>query len=140
MNLKRTSIIPLDDKALARIIFDAFIEKEFMIVMVILGDTDSIREALTKADNLATKSYFGMERWVLWIRNHDILEIPLKELLKNSDDDKASADYEDIKCFCFSPVIDHPAGFILKQGRLDYVNLQQSFFKAQSHDTALTHS
>ena len=140
MNLKRTTIIPLDDTALAKAIFDAFIQREFMILMIILGDTDTIREALPKADNLATKAYFNMERWVLWVRNHDILQDPLKERIQNSDDPNASADYLDIKCVCFSPVIDHPAGIILKNGQLNYASLQQSFFKAQAHDTELLHS
>ena len=137
MNFKRTTIIPLDDKPLAKLIFDAFINKEFMILMVILGDTESIREALPKADNLATKIYFGMERWVLWIRDYEILEATIKAQLTALDEHK-EVEYNDVKCFCFSPVLDAATGFILKNGRLNYASLQQSFFKAQAHDTGLT--
>ncbi len=137
MNFKRTTIIPLDDKPLAQIIFDAFIDKEFMILMIILGDTNSIREALPKADNLATKAYFGMERWVLWIRDYVVLEDTLREQLKAHDENE-DVEYEDVKCFCFSPVLDAATGIILKNGRLSYASLQQSFFKAQAHDTGLT--
>ena len=50
---------------------------------------------------------------------------------------KADEDYEEIKCFCFSPILDQPAGVILKNGTLSYASLQQSFFKAQANDTAL---
>ena len=89
MNLKRTTIIPLDDDDLAQSIFDAFLEKEFMILMVVLGDTETIRKALPKADNLASKEYFNMERWVLWIRNHNVLSETLKAQLAESDDEKS---------------------------------------------------
>ena len=134
MNLKRTTIIPLDDAALAASIFKSFIEKEMMIIMVIIGDTSTVREAITKADNLAQLSYFKMERWVLWLRNHDILSKTLKGHLKDSDADNSDEDYDNIKCFCFSPVLDQIDGIILKNGQLSYASLQQSFFRAQSHD------
>jgi len=134
MNLKRTTIIPLDDSALAESIFKSFIEKEMMIVMVIIGDTSTVREAITKADKLAQLSYFKMERWVLWLRDYDILSQTLKAHLKASDAEHADEAYDNIKCFCFSPVLDQIDGIILKNGQLSYASLQQSFFRAQSHD------
>lgn len=134
MNLKRTTIIPLDDAALAESIFKSFIEKEMMIIMVIIGDTETVREAIPKADNLAQLSYFKMERWVLWLRNYDILSETLKGHLKASDAENADEDYDNIKCFCFSPILDQIDGVILKNGQLSYASLQQSFFRAQSHD------
>lgn len=136
MNFKRTTIIPLDDAELAKQLFDAYLNKEFMILMIILGDTDSIRKALPKADNLATKSYFGMERWVLWIRNHAILEDTLRPLLETNDQDETLV-YKDVKCFSTSPILDAATGIILKNAELNYLSLQRSFFKAQSHDTGL---
>ena len=51
--LKRTTIIPVDDTALAGAIFSEFIEKEKMILMIIIGDTKSILDAIPKAYNLA---------------------------------------------------------------------------------------
>lgn len=134
MNLKRTTIIPLDDAALAESIFKSFIQKEMMIVMVIIGDTTTVREAVPKGDNLAQLSYFNMERWVLWLRNHDTLSKTLKDHLKASDAENSNEVYENIKCFCFSPILDQVDGIILKNGQLSYASLQQSFFKAQSHD------
>jgi len=134
MNLKRTTIIPLDDAALAESIFKSFIEKEMMIIMVIIGDTETVREAIPKADNLAQLSYFKMERWVLWLRNYEILSETLKVHLKVSDAENADEDYDNIKCFCFSPILDQIDGVILKNGQLSYASLQQSFFRAQSHD------
>lgn len=134
MNLKRTTIIPLDDAALAESIFKSFIEKEMMIIMVIIGDTETVREAITKADNLAQLSYFNMERWLLWLRNHDTLSKTLKKHLKASDADNSDEPYDNIKCFCFSPILDQIDGIILKNGQLSYASLQQSFFRAQSHD------
>lgn len=134
MNLKRTTIIPLDDAALAESIFKSFIEKEMMIVMVIIGDTQTTRGAITKADNLAQLSYFKMERWVLWLRNHDTLSETLKGHLKKSDADHSDEVYDNLKCFCFSPILDQIDGIILKNGQLSYASLQQSFFRAQSHD------
>ncbi len=134
MNLKRTTIIPLDDTALAEAIFKSFIEKEMMIVMIIIGDTPTNRVAITKADKLAQLSYFNMERWVLWIRNHDTLSKTLKSHLKDSEADNSDETYDTIKCFCFSPILDQVDGIILKNGQLSYASLQQSFFRAQSHD------
>jgi hypothetical protein len=123
---------------LAESIFKSFIEKEMMIIMVIIGDTSTIREAIPKADNLAQLSYFKMERWVLWLRNHDILSDTLKGHLKVSETEHADEDYGNIKCFCFSPILDQIDGIILKNGQLSYASLQQSFFRAQSHDIAFT--
>lgn len=134
MNLKRTTIIPLDDAALAESIFKSFLEKEMMIIMVIIGDTATVREAIPKADNLAQLSYFKMERWVLWLRNYDILSKTLKQHLRDSEADNSDEEYTNIKCFCFSPILDQIDGIILKNGQLSYASLQQSFFRAQSHD------
>ncbi|MDN3493547.1 hypothetical protein [Winogradskyella bathintestinalis] len=134
MNLKRTTIIPLDDAALAESIFKSFIEKEMMIIMVIIGDTETVRDAITKADNLALLSYFKMERWVLWIRNYNTLSDTFKVHLKASDAEHSDEEYDNIKCFCFSPILDQIDGIILKNGQLSYASLQQSFFRAQSHD------
>ncbi len=135
MNFKRTTIIPLDDKELAKSIFDAFINKEFMILMIILGDNESIRESLPRADNLATQTYFNMERWVLWVRDYDILADSLKNQLEKKDESgEEEVNYNDVKCFCFSPILDEAAGVILKNGRLSYLTLQNSFFRAQNHD------
>lgn len=140
MNLKRTTIIPLDDTALATSIFKALIEKEMMIVMIILGDTTTIRKAIDKADKLAQLSYFNMERWVLWVRNHDVLAQTLKKHLKATDAEDSDQPFENIKCFCFSPVLDQIEGIILKNGKLNFASLQKSFFEAQSHDVAFMNS
>jgi len=140
MNFKRTTIIPLDDSKLAKEIFTSYIEKDMMNLMIIIGDTDSIRSAIRKADNLAQRSYFDMERWVLWVRNHEVLEETLKKHLKLSDAENSDRDYEDIKCLCFSPIKDQVEGIVLKKGTLNYASLQQSFFKAQSHDVSFINS
>jgi len=138
MNLKRTTIIPIDDATLAKTVFDSYIEKEMMILMIIIGDTDTIRKAIPLADNLAKLTYFNMERWVLWVRNHETLKDTLMKQLAASDDPDADMDFNDVKCFCFSPVLDMAVSIVHKNSTLDYANLQQAFFKAQSHDTALT--
>jgi len=140
MNLKRTIIIPLDDADLAEAIFKSFIEKEMMIIMVIIGDAQTIREAIPKADNLAQLSYFNMERWVLWLRNQDILSKVLKRHLKKSNAKYSDELYNNIKCFCFSPILDQIDGIILKNAQLTYASLQQSFFSAQSHDIPFINS
>ncbi len=140
MNLKRTTIIPIDDEELARSIFKSFIEMEMMILMVIIGDTDTIREAIPKADNLATLEYNNMKRWVFWIRNHSVLQKELKAYIKDSDADNTDEDYENIKCLCFSPLSDEVSGIILKNGTLSYVSLNLSFFRAHQHDTPNTDS
>jgi len=139
MNLKRTTIVPLDDQELARTLFTSFIDMEMMILMVILGDNETIREAIPKADNLATLEYHGMKRWVFWVRNHAILEAELKEYLDKSDADDDMA-YEDIKCLCFSPISDEVAGIIHKNGTLSYASLNLSFFRAHAHDSPLSES
>jgi len=137
MNLKRTTIIPLDDASLAASIFNSFIEKEMMILMVIIGDTQKIRESILKADNLAKLSYFNMERWVLWIRDHQTLRETLSTKLSESDD-PINTPYDDIQSFCFSPILDKATAAIHKDVSLNYASLQQVFYKAQSHDTTLS--
>jgi len=134
MNFKRTTIISFDDFALAESIFKSFIKKELMIIMVIIVDNQTVRDAIAKADNLAHLSYFKLERWVLWLRNHDILSKILKKHLKLSDANHPDELYNEIKCFCFSPILDQIDGIILKNGQLFYASLQKSFFSAQSHD------
>lgn len=136
MNFKRTTIIPIEDKELAKLIFDSYIEKEFMILMIILGDSETIRESLFKADNLATQTYFNMERWVLWIRDYEVLKDTLIAQLK-ANPNNIEFEYENVKCFCFSPIKDVATGIIQKNGRLSYLTLQRSFFQAQDHDNKL---
>lgn len=140
MNLKRTTIIPIDDQKLATSIFKSFIDMEMMILMIILGDTDTIREALPKADNLATLEDFGMKRWVLWIRDYATLEKELKKYIKADNADNPDEEYENIKCFCFSPISDEVSGIILKNGTLSYLSLNYSFLKAHQHDRSATDS
>ena len=137
MNLKRTTIIPLDDEDLAASIFNSFIEKEMMILMIIIGNSDNIRAAVSKADNLAKLSYFNMERWVLWIRDHETLKAELTTKISESDD-QINAEYNDLQCFCFSPILDKATAAIDTNTTLNYASLQQAFFKAQSHDTTIS--
>jgi hypothetical protein len=70
------------------------------------------------------------------LRDYDILSETLKKHLKASDTEHSDEDYDNIKCFCFSPILDQIDGIILKNSQLSYATLQQSFFKAQSHDIA----
>ncbi|MCW5520646.1 hypothetical protein J1N09_12400 [Aureitalea sp. L0-47] len=139
MNLKRTTIIPTDDPNLAKQLFQSFIEKEMLVLMIIIGDTDTIRTAMPTADSLAHKIYFNMERWVLWVRDYEVLRGTLEQKLAESPNTK-DMDYDDIKCFSLSPIQDLADGVIQKNGVLDYVSLQQSFFKAQSDDIAFTNN
>ena len=134
MNLKRTTYIPLDDTRLATTIFKSFIEKEMMVLMIIIGDSPAIRKGVKKADELAKLSYFNLDRWVLWARNEKILASIFKKYLKASDAHNTDKPYESIKCFCFSPIQDKVDGVILKNVALTYASLQQSFFRAQAHD------
>lgn len=126
--------MPTDDPELARIIFQSFIELEMMILMVILGDTETIRQALPKADNLATLMDHNMQRWVIWVRNPIILKDEFERRLTASESENADAPYDEIKCFCFSPLNDLASGVILKNGTLSYSSLNRSFFKAHLHD------
>lgn len=134
MNLKRTTIIPLDDPSLANEIFESFIESEMMILMIIIGDTNSIRTAIPRADNLAKLTIHNMERWVLWVRDYSVLEDKLKNYLNASDAENSDADIDDIKCISFSPIQDQVVGIILKNGRLSYASLEKLFIQAQKHD------
>ncbi|MEW4922903.1 hypothetical protein [Algibacter sp. 2305UL17-15] len=51
MNLKCPTIIPLDTAVLAESLFKPFIGKSMMIIIIIIGLTSSIREAISKANN-----------------------------------------------------------------------------------------
>lgn len=131
MNLKRTTILPIDDHDLSLSIFESYVQKEMMIIMILLGDDPKIRGAVERADNLAKISYFQVERWVLWIRDHHTLKTELTDYLRKTD---CQETYSDIRCFSLSPVKDQVAGIITKDNNLSYVDLQQSFFTAHQHD------
>jgi len=76
MNFKRTTITSFDDFALAESIFKSFVEKELMIIMVIIGDNQTLGMQLLKPIIWHTShilnwnvGYYGLEIMIFYPRS-----------------------------------------------------------------------
>lgn len=140
MTLKRTTIIP-DDPKKAKAIYDDQISKANRTIMVIIGDTETVKKAIPVADREAQKKPFdNAERWVLWAKDHLIVKDTLELILADSKAERSDRDFDQFKCFCLSPVTHKVDGIILKKGRLSSPRIRLSFSKAERHDLSLLNS
>ena len=69
MQLDNTVIIPSDDADLAQKLFDSLVYQEDCLLVVILGDTDESKQAVTFADKRANVVVEGFTRKVAWVRD-----------------------------------------------------------------------
>ena len=142
MAYKRTTEVP-NDPVKAKAIYDDIKKIKLMTIMVIIGNTVTFKDAITKADNLAgVKDLKDLKttRWVLWVKDHDIVRSTLALILAESKAERSNREFDEIKCFCLSPKRHDVEGIILKNGTLDYVSLRLSFLKAERHDLELINS
>lgn len=134
----RDHVTTLDaDPAIAKTEFTkVFKENKKTTIMIILGNTDTIFKSMNKANARARDKYGnpGFERWVIWIKDHDLLKEHVQPLLLNSADPKASRPFEIIKCFCLSPKTHQAAGVILHKGKLNSTRFTAAFVKAEKID------
>ncbi|MCH2488525.1 MAG: hypothetical protein MK211_00120 [Flavobacteriales bacterium] len=134
MSLERTTIIPLDDPDQATELFNNAIDRLKTTVMFIIGNTETVQEAIPNADHWAGETLIDLERWVVWLRDHEILKTEMQQLLENTFDPDFDEPYDTIKCFCLSPISKRAIGFILKNGSLANVRLLLSFAKVEAID------
>lgn len=140
MALKRTTEIP-NDPVKAKAIYDDQITKVNRTIMVIIGNTQTVKDAIPAADRVAQKKPFdNADRWVLWARDHKIVKDTLELILAESKAERSDRDFDQFKCFCLSPVTHEVDGIILKNGRLSSPRFRLSFSKAERHDLSLLNS
>ena len=140
MTLKRTTIIP-DNPVEAKAIYDQQVAHEKRTIMAIIGNTETVQEAVIEANALAHEQEFdNVDRWVLWAKDHGIVKDTLELILAESNAERSDRDFDQIKCFCISPVRREVEGIILKNGELNSISLDKSFLKAERHDNALLNS
>lgn len=86
MTLDRTIIIPGDNVALARKLFNSVVYKEDVLVVVVLGDGAKALQAVQSADKRAKVVVAGFERKVVWIRSRDTLKKEIAALKAGAAD------------------------------------------------------
>ena len=136
MPLERTTIVP-DDPIAAKAIYDEQVAHEKRTIMVIIGNTQTVEDAIAVADGLAhLVNPGGFNRWVLWAKDHDIVEDTLALIIAESKDRRSNKDFNEFKCFCISPVSRQVDGIILKNGNLGALRLRHAFIKTEKLDVS----
>ena len=133
MSLERTTEIP-NDPVEAKKIYDKQVAIKNRTIMVIIGNTDTVEKAIKVANRLARLKNFEFDRWVLWCKDHKIVEDTLALIVAESKDRRSDRDFNEFKCFCLSPVSRQVDGIILKNGSLGAARLRLSFVKAEKLD------
>jgi len=82
MEIHKITILPTDDKALARKMLINLIEEQPYILMVVLHKGPNAEKFVDRASKLAGAE--NEPRWVVWVRKVDQIEDILREL-KNHD-------------------------------------------------------
>lgn len=134
MALTRTTTLPVEDPIAAEQLLNADLAKANTTIMFIIGDSDAVNEDISRADFWANEVLIDFERWVVWVKDRDLLKDKISELLQNSDDPDPDKDYNDVKCFCLSPVNRKATGVIHKNVELTDFRLSRSFILAEALD------
>jgi hypothetical protein len=134
MPLSRTTILPVDDPNSAEILLDTDLARPATTLMFIIGDTDAINSDISRADYWANEVLIDFDRWVVWVKDRELLRVKISALLDNSDDPDTGMDYDDIKCFSLSPVSRKATGVIHKNVELTDFRLSRSFILAEAID------
>ncbi len=130
MALQKTTEIPLNDKELALKEYAELIESD-KIIMVVLGNSASIQAGVDLADELADTSPTGEKRWVMWVKNYEVLKEKLKPVLKKAKIIEDDTPYEDIKAFCLTRPERKALSRVHKNGAMDFVRLEGLFVEAE---------
>lgn len=130
MAFLKTTEITMDNNDIALDEYTALIDSD-KIIMVILGNSDSIKEGVDLADELAETSPTDENRWVMWIKNHVVLKQQLETILTQANILEDDTPYEEIKTFCMT----HPEHNVLsrvhKNGEMDFSRLEDLFVEAE---------
>jgi hypothetical protein len=128
MTLDRTIIIPGDNVALARKLFDAIVYKEDVLVVVVLGEGSKAMQAVQSADKRAKVVVAGFERKVAWIRNRDILKKEIAALKPGA----ADLSKEDMsKVLAFSISLDNTVMHIVHTNdEPNFLRMERAFLEA----------
>lgn len=130
MPLLKTTIIPLDDSARALEQYDELLQSD-KIIMVVLGNTETIAEGVALADELADTSPTNENRWVMWVQNHVILRDELEHILEENNVITPDTPYEEVKAFCLTRSERNVLSRIHKNGEMDFVRLELLYVEAE---------
>lgn len=131
MNLKKTTVIPLDDNTLALEQYDKLITSD-KIIMVVLGTSDALEEGVALADILAGTSPTNENRWVMWVKNHTVLKAELELILIAANIIQDDTPYEEIKAFCLTRPGRKALSRVHKNGEMDFVRVESLFVEAET--------
>ena len=131
MDLKRTTLIPLDDSTLALEQYNQLISSD-KIIMVVLGISDAIEEGVALADELTETSPTNENRWVMWVKNHTVLKTKLEPILRAANIIGDDTPYEEIKAFCLTRPGRKAQSRVHKNGEMDFVRLESLFVEAET--------
>ncbi len=132
MSLVNTIIIPLDDPVTAAQEYSAALHSQ-KVLLIILGDSDSIQSGIELADELADTSPLGIPRGVLWVANHITLKDEIAPILEAAGIIQHDTPYEEIKAFCLTTPDREANSRVHKNGVLDFVRLEHLFVEAEAN-------
>ena len=75
--LERTTILPTDDKHLARALFRELVHEQAKVLLIVLGTGKEAETTVQRADKLARAAAL---RWVCWARKPAHLQEDVREL------------------------------------------------------------
>lgn len=130
MPLLKSTEIPLNDNELALEKYIELIESD-KIIMVVLGNSISIQDGVELADELAETSPTGEKRWVMWVKNHEVLKEKLEPILTEANIIEDDTPYQKIKAFCLTRPDRKALSRIHKNGAMDFVGLEGLFVEAE---------
>ena len=81
--LERTTILPTDDKSLARSMFASLVHEQAKILLVVLGKGEDAETTVQRADRLT--GHGGVPRWVCWARRPDHIQEEVAPLIGGAD-------------------------------------------------------
>ncbi len=130
MPLLKTTVISSDDNALALEQYNALIQSD-KIIMVVLGNSETIIEGVELADELADTSPTDENRWLMWVKNHIMLKDKLEPILKESEIVRQGMSYEEVKVFCLTRPERKVLSRVHKNGQMDFARLEFLFIEAE---------
>ncbi len=97
MELRKTTILPSDEKGLAQRMFRHLIHEQAHVLLVVLGKGHEAETLVQRADKLS--GLVGEPRWVCWARKPDHIKAVVEEL---RDDDEKLGELEGVRGFALA--------------------------------------
>lgn len=122
----KTTILPVEDVALAKELFQRLIHEEAKILLIVLGSDMEAKTTVERASKLAGLDF--EPHWVVWIRNPAPLEDDIMQL-KGAQD--AIADLSSTRLFAlnFSDVVKDVIR--IDEGIPDFTRIQLAWMNAE---------